>query len=170
MLAPKGSAFLYVRREIQQLIEPLVVSWGLHPTPEFTTGSRFVDLLQWTGTRDPAAALAVPTAIQFMREQDWENVRLNCHRLLRQAIERVCDITDQLPLYPLDSDFYSQMGIAPLPPCDPVVLKSRLYEEYKIEIPVIQWQDRQFIRISIQAYNDQADVDALIEALTTLLE
>jgi isopenicillin-N epimerase len=169
MLAPKGAAFLFVRREVQPLVEPLVVSWGMNPTPEFTTGSRFVDILQWTGTRDPAPYLTVPTAIQFMREQDWGNVRLNCHRLLRQAIERVCDLTDLQPLYPLDSDFYSQMGIAPLPPCDPATLKSRLYEEYKIEIPVIQWQDRQFIRISIQAYNEEKDVDVLMQALARLL-
>ena len=81
----------------------------------------------------------------------------------------MCDLTDLQPLYPLESDFYSQMGIAPLPPCDPAVLKNRLYDEYKIEIPVIQWQDRQFIRISIQGYNDQDDVDALILALTGLL-
>jgi isopenicillin-N epimerase len=169
MLAPKGAAFLFVRSESQPLVEPLVVSWGMNPTPEFTTGTRFVDILQWTGTRDPAPYLTVPDAIQFMREQDWENVRLNCHRLLRQALERVCHLTDLQPLYPLDSDFYSQMGIAPLPPCDPVVLKSRLYEEYKIEIPVIQWQDRQFIRISIQAYNEEKDVEALLLALTRLL-
>jgi isopenicillin-N epimerase len=169
MLAPKGAAFLYVRRDVQPLVEPLVVSWGFNPTPDFTTGSRFVDILQWTGTRDPAAFLSVPAAIQFMKEQNWEDVRLNCHRLLCQAIERVCDLTDLQPLYPLDSDFYSQMGIARLPPCDPLVLKSRLYDEYKIEIPVTQWQDRQFLRISIQGYNDQADVDALIRALANLL-
>jgi isopenicillin-N epimerase len=169
MLAPKGSAFLYVRRESQHLVEPLVVSWGYNADPDFTTGSRFLDLLQWTGTRDPAPFLAVPAAIQFMREQGWENVRLKCHRLLRQAIERVCDLTDLQPLYPLDSDFYAQMGIAPLPPCDRAELKCRLYDEYRVEIPVIQWQERQFIRISIQAYNDQADVDALIHALTRLL-
>jgi isopenicillin-N epimerase len=169
MLAPKGAAFLYVRGDVQPLVEPLVVSWGFNPTPDFTTGSRFVDILQWTGTRDPASFLSVPAAIQFMKEQNWEDVRLHCHRLLSQAIERVCDLTDLQPLYPLDSDFYSQMGIAPLPPCDPLVLKSRLYDEYKIEIPVTQWQDRQFLRISIQGYNDQADVDALIRALANLL-
>ena len=169
MLAPKGSAFLFVRREIQPLVEPLIVSWGFNPTPDFTTGSRFVDFLQWTGTRDPAAALTVPAAIQFMQEHNWENVRLQCHGLLCQAIERICDFTDLQPLYPLDSDFFSQMGIAPLPSCDPVVLKSRLYDEYRIEVPVIQWQDRQFVRISIQGYNDQADVDALVHALTSLL-
>jgi isopenicillin-N epimerase len=169
MLGPKGAAFLFVRPEAQQLVEPLIVSWGFNPTPEFTTGSRFVDLLQWTGTRDPATFLTVPAAIQFMREQDWENVRLHCHRLLQQAIERICDLTDLPPLYPLDSNFYSQMAIAPLPPCDPAVLKSRLYDEFRIEVPVIQWQDRQFIRISVQGYNDQADVDALVVGLTQLL-
>ena len=73
------------------------------------------------------------------------------------------------PLYPTDSDFYSQMGIAPLPPSDLTVLKARLYDEYKIEVPLTQWQERQFVRISIQAYNTPEDVDALLQALKTLL-
>jgi selenocysteine lyase/cysteine desulfurase len=34
---------------------------------------------------------------------------------------------------------------------------------------VFPWQDRQFIRISIQGYNTQEDVDALVEALKILL-
>jgi isopenicillin-N epimerase len=133
------------------------------------TGSRFIDLLQWTGTKDPAAPLAVPTAIQFMRDHDWEQVRCESHSLLRQAIERICELTGMSPLYPLESDFYYQMGIAPLPPSNLPVLKSRLYDEYKIEVPFVQWQDKQFIRISIQAYNDQEDVDKLLNALKMLL-
>jgi isopenicillin-N epimerase len=169
MLAPKGSAFLYVRRELQDLIEPLVVSWGFHATPDITTGSRFVDYLQWTGTKDPTAALTVPDAIQFMKAHDWDMVRYQCHLLLRQGIERVCDLTEMLPLYPLDSDFYSQMGIAPLPRVDLASLKSRLYAEYKIEVPLVEWQGRHFIRISIQGYNSQEDIDALVDALRILL-
>ena len=169
MLAPKGSAFLFVRREVQHLVEPLIVSWGYHPTPDIATGSRFVDLLQWSGTRDPSAALTVPSAIQFMREQDWEEVRLQCHELLGDVIDRICDLVGLPPLYPLESKFYFQMGIAPLPPCDLVTLKNRLYDEYRIEVPLVQWQERQFIRVSIQGYNDQADADALLHALTVLL-
>jgi isopenicillin-N epimerase len=169
MLAPKGAAFLYVRPEIQDRIDPLVVSWGMNPTPEIATGSRFIDILQWTGTKDPTAALTVPTAIQFMKEHHWEQVRYQCHVLLRQAIERVCELSGLPPLYPLDSNFYNQMGIAPLPNCDLAMLKSRLYEEYRIEVPLTEWQDRQFIRISIQGYNGQEDVEALIEALARLL-
>ena len=169
MLAPKGAAFLHVRREIQNLINPLIVSWGTNPTPEIATDSRFIDVLQWTGTKDPTAALTVPTAIQFMKDHDWEHVRYQCHGLLRQAIERICDLTKLSPLYPLDSDFYSQMGIAPLPKSDLAILKSRLYDEYQVEVPLIQWQDKQFIRTSIQAYNTPNDVNSLIDALKILL-
>jgi isopenicillin-N epimerase len=61
------------------------------------------------------------------------------------------------------------MGIAPLPPSDIGLLKSRLYDEYKIELPLIQWQDQQFLRISVQGYNAQADIDRLVEALKVLL-
>jgi len=169
MLAPKGAAFLYVRREIQHIIDPLIVSWGTHPTSDIATGSRFIDILQWTGTKDPTAALTVPNAIQFMKDHDWESVRCEAHILLRQAIERICDLTKLPPPYPLDSDFYSQMGIAPLPKSDLLILKSRLYDDYRIEVPLTEWQDQQFIRISVQGYNSQRDVDALVEALEVLL-
>src|SRR5690349_837425 len=147
LLAPKGAAFLYVRRELQDRIDPLVVSWGSHPTPDIATGSRFIDILQWTGTKDPTAALAVPAAIQFMHEQNWDEVRAQCHVLLQRAIEQICDLTGMSPLYPLDSSFYNQMGIAPLPASDLTALKTRLYDEYRVEVPLIQWQDRQFVRI-----------------------
>ena len=169
MLNVKGSAFLYVRRELQHLIDPLVVSWGYNPTPETTTGSRFIDLFQWTGTKDPSAALTVPMAIKFMQENDWDEVRNECHNLLHQGIERICNLVNMPPLYSLDSDLYSQMGIAPLPSSNLAVLKSRLYDELKIEVPLIQWQDKQFVRISVQGYNSQEDIDALVEALKVLL-
>jgi selenocysteine lyase/cysteine desulfurase len=44
-----------------------------------------------------------------------------------------------------------------------------LYEEFNVEVPLTQWQDKQFIRISIQGYNDEHDVDSLIRALEVLL-
>jgi isopenicillin-N epimerase len=104
-----------------------------------------------------------------MKDHDWDTVRCECHLLLRQAIERICELTGLLPLYPLESDFYIQMGIAPLHPSDLPLLKSRLYDEHKIEVPLTEWQDRQFVRISVQGYNAQEDIDALVGALEKLL-
>lgn len=169
MLSPKGAAFLYVRRELQHLVEPLIVSWGYQATEEMTTGSRFVDLLQWAGTKDPAAALAVPAAIQFMQEHNWTGVRSECHALLARTLERICDLTGLAPLYPLDSTFYAQMGVAPLPTSNLATLKKRLYDECRIEVPLTEWNGIHLIRVSIQAYNDARDSDALLEALRSLL-
>jgi isopenicillin-N epimerase len=170
MLAPKGAGFLYARPEVQPLVEPLVVSWGYHATPETTSGSTFLDYLGWTGTRDPAAYLSVPAAIQFMAEHDWERVRRDCNSLLRQALAELSELVGIPPLYPLDSDLYAQMAIAPLPPeTDLAMLKTRLCDDYRIEVPLTEWNGRKFLRISIQAYNSPNDIAALQAALRILL-
>ncbi len=170
MLSPKGAGFLYARPEVQRLVEPLIVSWGYHAMPQNTYGSQYLDYLSWTGTYDPAAYFSVPAAIQFMEENNWHQVRLECHQLLQSAIERICDFVRMEPLYPLDSDLYFQMGIAPLPVnTDIEVLKTRLYDEHHIEIPLIEWNGHKFVRISVQAYNTAEDLDALCNGLEELL-
>ncbi|PWH12767.1 MAG: aminotransferase [Anaerolineae bacterium] len=170
MLAPKGAAFLYARPEIQSRLEPLVVSWGYGKSRTGESGSRFVDYFQWTGTHDPSAALSVPAAIRFMQEQDWETVRRTCHNLLIQAVTQVCNLTQMPPLYPLNETFCSQMAIAPLPlQTDLAMLKARLYDEYKVEVPLIAWNDHKFVRISVQGYNSYEDIEALIRGLQQLL-
>jgi isopenicillin-N epimerase len=169
MMSAKGAAFLYMKREQQHLVEPLIVSWGYHPTTASTTGSRFIDLLQWTGTKDPSAALTVPAALKFMQDHDWEEVRKECHLLLKEGIRKICDLVKMPPLNPLDSDLYFQMGIAPIPRCNLEILKQRLYDEYRVEVPLIQWQDRQFVRISLQGYNTREEVNTLVKALEILL-
>ena len=166
MLCPKGAGFLYVRPEAQKLVEPLIVSWGYHATPENTRGSQFLDKLGWTGTKDPAAALSVPAAIAFMQEHHWDQVRQECHTRLRSAIQYICASVQMEPSYPFDSDLYAQMGIAPLPKnTDIAKLKMRMYDEQHVEVPFIDWNGRKFVRISVQGYNTQDDLEALYDGL-----
>jgi isopenicillin-N epimerase len=170
MLCPKGVGFLYARPEVQHLVEPLIVSWGYHATPENTRGSQFLDYLGWTGTKDPAAVLSVPDAIAFMQDHHWEQVRQDCHALLCAVLQRICDLVQMQPLYPFNSDVYHQMGIAPLPAdTDIATLKARLYAEQHVEVPFIDWNGRKFVRISVQGYNTQDDLDALYDGLEQLL-
>ena len=42
-------------------------------------------------------------------------------------------------------------------------------EFLSVEIPLAEWQERHFIRVLIQWYNTQADVNTLVEALEKLL-
>ena len=165
--APKGSGFLYVRRELQHLIEPPVVSWGWRPLDPGP--SAFVDQLERQGTRDPAAYLSVPAAIDYQAERDWPCVRDECHALARLARQRIQD-TSQLPeLVPDDPRWFTQMAILPLPPCDHEALKRRLYDEHRIEIPVQRWHDHTWLRISVQGYTTQTDVERLAHAVADLL-
>jgi len=168
MLSPKGAAFLHTRPERQALIEPLVVSWGAQTTPETTRGSQYIDYLEWTGTNDPSAALSVPAALDFMAANEWPKVRRSCHRLAAQLQTRLAEATGCAPLY--GSDRFEQMFAAELPAgVDLNQLKTRLYDEYAIEVPLVVWNDRKLLRVSIQAYNDASDADALIAALDQLL-
>jgi isopenicillin-N epimerase len=126
--------------------------------------SRFVDEQEWTGTRDPAAYLSVPAAIQFQAEHDWPGVRAECHELLREARRRIEELTGLPGICPDYPEWYVQMAAFPPPACDTATLQRRLYDEYRAEVPVIDWNGRQFVRVSVQGYNTPGDIEALIAA------
>lgn len=165
MMSPKGSAFLYARREMQPLLEPLVVSWGWGN--EVPRVSRFVDEQQNQGTRDNAAFLAVPAAIQFMRDHNWPAVRQACHELVCHARVEIARFTGIDPLTPDGGAWFSQMASIPLPACDSHALWTHLHERYQIEIPVVNWNGQPMVRLSVQGYNTLEDVETLIEAVKT---
>lgn len=167
LCAPKGSAFLYARPGPQASVEPLVVSWGDQGSA--LSGSAFLDEQQWTGTRDIAAYLAVPAAIRFCAEHHWDDVRVRCHALARHARNAIAALTGLPPICPDSADWYGQMTTVPLPRCDGPRLQAGLYDRFRVEVPVMEWGGRQYLRVSIQAYNTLGDVERLIEGLREIL-
>jgi isopenicillin-N epimerase len=83
----------------------------------------------------------------------------------------ICKLTGLAPLHPQTDDWFCQMATALLPAnTDIIRLKNRLYDGYKIEIPLMNWNGNRLIRISVQGYNTKRDVDKLIDALSVLLK
>jgi isopenicillin-N epimerase len=80
--APKGAGFLYVRRELQREVHPLLISWGYEGDDP-----SFVSRHEKQGTRDPSAYLTVPAAIAWQNEHDWDVVRNRCHELARRRAQ-----------------------------------------------------------------------------------
>ncbi|GAB4526923.1 MAG: aminotransferase class V-fold PLP-dependent enzyme [Anaerolineae bacterium] len=159
LCAPKGAAFLYARPEYHAMLEPMTISWGWTPEASFVTRH------QWQGTRDIAAFLSVPAAIDF--QIGWEDLRQQCHEHAIILRERLCDLTG---LPPIASEYaFRQMFTVALPPCNPEALKTALYDHYRVEVPVVVWQDAVYLRVSIQVYNTLEDGDVLVEALSALL-
>jgi isopenicillin-N epimerase len=164
LCAPKGAAFLYVRRDAQPQFDPLIISWG------YTPGSSFAAQNQWQGTRDVAAYLAIPDAIAFQQAHDWQQVRQRCHALARQFREGMAAITGLAPLTPDGPEWYGQMSAAPLPPtADPAALKQRLLDDYGVEMPITTRGDQCYARASFQAYNTPQELATALLAFRGLL-
>jgi len=176
LCAPKGSAFLHVRPEHQAAIEAMIVSWGWVEGSDRWRGDRpFISRNQWQGTRDLAAFLAVPAAIDFQASHGWDAVRERCHALAVEARDRLVELVGLPPIVPEAASnaggwsWFAQMIAAPLPAVDGAELKRRLYERHRVEAPVTRWNGRQLIRLSFQGYNSHDDLDAALTALAAEL-
>jgi isopenicillin-N epimerase len=174
MCAPKGSAFLHVHPSWQGQVQATVVSWGyVAETMDRTGGHTGFDAytgrttlerrLQWQGTRDLAAFLTVPAAIDFQARHGWPSRRGRCHDMACTALHQVL-ARNGLQASAPDSA-YGQMVPIPVRTDDADGLRRGLFDEHRIEIPVTQHAGRTFVRLSVQAYNTQADIDTLLAAL-----
>jgi len=162
-----GSGFLYVDPRRQESIRPLVLSWGKLPPGEL---SRWCDEFLWLGTRDLSALLTIPVAIDVLEEIGWDHFRSHGHELARHARQQLVQRLDASCLVADDPSWYSNMAHVELPVKDASQLQDALWNQHQIEVPVINWQDRWFIRVSCYLYNDQSQVDRLVEAVAGLLE
>jgi isopenicillin-N epimerase len=155
LCAPKGAGFLWARPEHQEWIEPLVVSWGYHEDAGF--GERH----GWQGTRDPAAYLAVPTAIEL--HQRFDTAR---SKALADEAEKALAPYGLRPLRGTRSPFMRAFTVRT---SDPDELWRRLYDEHRVEVPVYEWEGISLLRVSIGPYNDDADLERLVDALRAVL-
>jgi isopenicillin-N epimerase len=58
----------------------------------------------------------------------------------------IAEMTGLKPICPDSPAWYAQMATILLPACDAEELRRRLYDEYRIEVPIIEWNGRQFAR------------------------
>lgn len=170
--APKGAAFLYVRRDKQAAIRPVTISHGANSTR--SDRSRFLLEFDWTGTPDPSPYLCIPEAIKFMGSLlngGWEELRDKNHHLALEARKLLSEKLG-VPL-PCPDSMIGAMAVLPLGEkwqnfSD---LNQHLWEHYRIEVPVMPWFDSQkpLIRISAQIYNTLSQYDYLANALLDCL-
>ena len=165
LCAPKGASFLYVKKEHQARVKPLIYSWGKEgddPGP-----SEFLQDFQWQGTRDMAAFLSIPSAIEFYHGYLEKNLKL-CRKNIKYAFKNL-ELTLKTEPISNGGNWIAQMVSHPLPKSVPLDLKEILYNKHKIEIPIFMWRNRMFIRISMQVYNEKKEIDLLLSALSGII-
>jgi isopenicillin-N epimerase len=166
LLAPKGCGFLWAAPHRQAELHPPVVSY-FH-------GQGFQREFGWTGTRDPSAWLSVHAALDFLEELGFERVRTHNRRLAWDGASCLARAWGLEPLAPREmlGAMVTLPTPRPLPPtiedCD--VASVRLREEHGIVVPIYPFQERTWVRISAQVYNDQSQYEALARALPQVLD
>jgi isopenicillin-N epimerase len=179
LCAPKGAAFLHVRRDRQRGIRPLVVSHGA--TSLRKDRSRFRLEFDWMGTTDPTAYLSVPAAIQFLERLAPGGVRelyARNHELAlaaRNALARALAVKAPTP-----DAMIGAMASLPMPdatsaaPPDPPAidpLQDAMMDRHHIEVPIFPWPSwpKRCVRVTAQAYNTLAQYEKLGRALAAEL-
>ncbi|XHC25566.1 aminotransferase class V-fold PLP-dependent enzyme [Phycisphaerales bacterium ac7] len=161
MCAPKGAAFLYVRRDLQPSIHPAVISHGFNARS--TGRTRFELEFGWTGTGDPTAYLCVPAAIDTMasiiREHDpnlanegeaWRAIMQRNRSLVLDARRTVASALGVAP--PVPESMVGSIATLDLPARDepPAPGSTRyhdptqneLLDRFGLQVPIVPWPDR----------------------------
>lgn len=163
---PFGSGFLHVHPRRQNSIRgPRSFGTVLPRLPQ-----QWWEEFIWLGTRDAAAYLAVPTAIGLARQIGEDNFRRRTHAVARYARQQLQNLTQLEPIVPDDPAWYGCMAHVPLPPGEPWLLARALWDEDRIEIPIVHFGDRRYIRVSCPLYVGREQVDFLTNALRGKLE
>jgi len=179
LCAPKGSAFLHVRKDLQESIHPLTISHGMTIPLEGT--SRFRHEFDWTGTRDISAWCVIPfviSEISKMVGMKWEEIMEHNNNLAIEARKYICERLDIIP--PCPDNMISSIATIKLDFDDFTDLSSHeqdsihqeLLEEYNIQVPVWYWPNPEgrYIRISAQIYNHLEEYKYLAFALENVCE
>jgi len=173
--APKGTAFLFVRRDRQATIKPLSIASGANDTR--MDRSRFRLEFDWSGTLDPTGYLTVPAAIDGLGEMTpggWPALISANHQLAMSARDVLAEAL-HTPVQAPDSMTGSMASIRiPGGPSTRAEMFRRkemieaALRGRRFEVPLIPWpspwlvdsgdlpKDQQFdllVRISAQAYN-----------------
>jgi isopenicillin-N epimerase len=174
LCAPKGAAFLWVRRDRQRDVRPLTISHGANATR--AGQSRFRLEFDWTGTTDPTGWLTVPKAIEYVGSLlpgGWPAVMASNHGLALEARRLLCVAAGTPP--PCPDDMIGSLASVVLPDGPttdigwrrPDPLQRRLLEGWGIEVPVMSWPAApcRLIRVSAELYNHRRDYARLAEAV-----
>jgi isopenicillin-N epimerase len=173
--APKGAAFLHVRPDCQDEIQPAVISHG-HNSPRVGFLA-WQDRFDWAGTFDSTAWFSIRNAIEVVGglvPGGWSEVRERNRARVLDARRMLCEMLGLAA--PCPETMIGSMATLPLPGRFQGVSdtnriapeQTRLFEEFGIEIPFVKVGEHRYFRISAHLHNSADEYEYLGRALVGL--
>jgi isopenicillin-N epimerase len=170
---PKTAAVLYVRRDRQADLHPLVIGHGAN-SPR-TDRSRFLLEFDWIGTHDPSAVMSLPAALKYMNgllPGGLPELRARNHELVVRARALLMEALGVDA--PCPAEMLGAMATLPLPArlsMPAPGLYEALWRKHRIEAPVFGWPspERPMLRVCAQIYNHPSQYQKLAEAVLSEL-
>ena len=175
LCAPKGTAFLHVRRDLQEGFRPLVLSNDAERINEAcaqTGRSAFNHEFDYAGTDDATGRMTIADAVETLQTLfpgGIDAIMAHNQMLCIEARAMLCESLGVSP--PCPESMIGPIATIPLPSGSPdaPAVKHTLMEDWKIQIPVWGTPSGTAIRISAQIYNSPAQYAYLREALGSLV-
>ncbi len=178
--APKGSAFLHVRRDLQRGFRPLALSNNAEkPIPG---RDQFLTEFDFLGTSDQTAHLTIPRALSCvgaMVPGGWAEVASRNRALALRGRRILCDALGIEA--PAPESMIGSIATLILPAHAPArhralmarptryadALQDALLDRWRIQVPIWGLPERpdRFVRISAQLYNCEEQYEYLARAL-----
>jgi isopenicillin-N epimerase len=161
--SPRSSGILWTALDRQSSLHHPVVSWGLD--------QGMAEEFDWPGTRDPTPHLAAPAGMAFMRELGVDRVHRYNHELACHAAREMTARWGSQMFVP--EEMMGTMVAVPLPGAlgstrdDAIRLRDTLLFEHNIEVHVYASRGNLRVRVSAQIYNEMADIERLISAVSS---
>jgi isopenicillin-N epimerase len=169
MCAPVGAAFIWVRPDKQRDIHPTTISHFLN--------EGFTNEFNWQGTRDITPWLCVEDAMKYLERLGWDRVMRHNHELAAWVQRMLCDRWNVEPGSPVDGSMIGSMATVQLPGQEILrrkfpeflQLRERVFNEFRIEVPVVDWMGKLWVRPCCQVYNQSEQYERLADAVLAIV-
>jgi isopenicillin-N epimerase len=172
LCAPKASGFLAWSTAAAATLRPLVTSHGANAA--YGPANRLHAELDWSGTYDPSAQLAVPAAIENLGREGggWPAILARNHALALELRDRVSTGLGGTGLRTQLAPASAIGTMAAIPIELPAGTDARSLERTLLvdgwEVPLVDHPSGPLVRVSAHLYNDVSEADLLAAKLHSL--
>ena len=162
LFAPKGIGIFYAKEESQHYLKPLIVCRG------HTDSS--IRRLENYNTRNLPELLGLGAAVEFCNQIGIDKIHQRSYELKNYFRSKIADNPAFKLKTPAPDELSAAIQVVEVIGQEVRDIKEKLSEEYQIDCRPMSTFGLNALRISLSIYMTKADIDYLVEALTSFIE